>query len=54
MYAQRAFAASAWATTWARSDYGKAIEMEPPINQAQYFFHRGMCFTAIGGATKTP
>jgi tetratricopeptide (TPR) repeat protein len=25
-------------------DYTKAIEMEPPMNQAQYYFHRGMCW----------
>ena len=30
-------------------DYTRAIEMEPPLNQAQYLFHRAMCFSAIGG-----
>jgi len=50
MYAQRAFARQRMGDNMgAIPDYGKAIEMEPPINQAQYFFHRGMCFTAIGG-----
>jgi tetratricopeptide (TPR) repeat protein len=50
MYAQRAFARQRMGDNMgAIPDYGKAIEMEPPINQAQYLFHRGMCFTAIGG-----
>ena len=50
MYAQRAFAKQRMGDNMgAIPDYGRAIEMEPPINQAQYFFHRGMCFTAIGG-----
>ena len=50
MYAQRAFARQRIGDNMgAIPDYGKAIEMEPPPNQAQYFFHRGMCFTAIGG-----
>jgi tetratricopeptide (TPR) repeat protein len=50
MYAQRAFARQRLGDNMgAIPDYGRAIEMEPPINQAQYFFHRGMCFTALGG-----
>lgn len=50
MYAQRAFARQRMGDNMgAIPDYGRAIEMEPPINQAQYLFHRGMCFTAIGG-----
>ncbi len=50
MYAQRAFARQRMGDNMgAIPDYGKAIEMEPPLNQAQYLFHRGMCFTAIGG-----
>ena len=50
MYAQRAFARQRMGDNMgAIPDYGKAIEMEPPPNQAQYYFHRGMCFTAIGG-----
>ena len=45
MYAQRAFALHRMGETdKAIPDYTKAIEMEPPINQAQYYFHRGMCF----------
>jgi tetratricopeptide (TPR) repeat protein len=50
MYAQRAFARQRMGDNMgAIPDYGRAIEMEPPLNQAQYYFHRGMCFTAIGG-----
>ncbi|HEX2686300.1 MAG TPA: hypothetical protein VHN14_06765 [Kofleriaceae bacterium] len=50
MYAQRAFAKQRMGDNMgAIPDYGRAIEMEPPMNQAQYLFHRGMCFTAIGG-----
>jgi len=50
MYAQRAFARQRMGDNMgAIPDYGRAIEMEPPMNQAQYLFHRGMCFTAIGG-----
>lgn len=50
MYAQRAFARQHLGNHMgAIPDYGRAIEMEPPQNQAQYLFHRGMCFTAIGG-----
>jgi tetratricopeptide (TPR) repeat protein len=50
MYAQRAFARQQLGDNMgAIPDYGRAIEMEPPINQAQYYFHRGMCFTALGG-----
>jgi len=50
MYAQRAFAYQRLGDHVAAiRDYGRAIEMEPPMNQAQYLFHRGMCFTALGG-----
>lgn len=50
MYAQRAFARQRLGDNMgAIPDYGRAIEMEPPMNQAQYLFHRGMCFSAIGG-----
>lgn len=50
MYAQRAFAKQRLGDHMgAIPDYTKAIEMEPPINQAQYYFHRGMSFAAIGG-----
>jgi tetratricopeptide (TPR) repeat protein len=50
MYAQRAFARQRLGDNMgAIPDYGRAIEMEPPLNQAQYLFHRGMCFVAIGG-----
>ncbi len=50
MYALRAFARQQLGDHMgAIPDYGRAIEMEPPFNQAQYFFHRGMCFSAIGG-----
>jgi tetratricopeptide (TPR) repeat protein len=50
MYAQRAFARQRMGDNMAAiPDYTRAIEMEPPMNQAQYYFHRGMCFTAIGG-----
>jgi tetratricopeptide (TPR) repeat protein len=50
MYAQRALARQRLGDNMgAIPDYGRAIEMEPPFNQAQYFFQRGMCFSAIGG-----
>jgi tetratricopeptide (TPR) repeat protein len=50
MYAQRAFARQRLGDHMgAIPDYGRAIEMEAPIHQAQYYFHRGMCFTALGG-----
>ena len=50
MYAQRAFAKQRMGDHMgAIPDYGRAIEMEPPLNQARYLFHRGMCFVAIGG-----
>lgn len=50
MYAQRAFARQRLGDAMgAIPDYGRAIEMEPPGNQAQYHFHRGMCFEQIGG-----
>jgi len=50
MYAQRAFARQRMGDNMgAIPDYGKAIEMEPPMNQAQYLYQRGMCFATIGG-----
>jgi tetratricopeptide (TPR) repeat protein len=50
MYAQRAFAHQRLGDHIAAiRDYNRAIEMEPPLNQAIYFFHRGMCFAALGG-----
>lgn len=50
MYAQRAFARQRLGDNiGAIRDYGRAIDMEPPMNQAQYLFHRGMCFAALGG-----
>jgi tetratricopeptide (TPR) repeat protein len=50
MYAQRAFARQRLGDSMgAIRDYGRAIEMEPESHRAQYFFHRAMCFTAIGG-----
>ena len=50
LYAQRAFAKQRLGDNMgAIPDYGRAIEMEPPINQAQYLIQRGMCFAAIGG-----
>lgn len=54
MYAQRAFAQQRLGRYGeAIEDYTRAIEMEPPINQAQYHFHRGMCFAAaIDGAER--
>ncbi len=44
MYAQRAFALQKMGRLKeAISDYTKALELgEPPENQAQYFFHRGL------------
>lgn len=49
MYAQRAFAYQQLGDHVAAiRDYGRAIEMEPG-NQALYLFHRGVCFTALGG-----
>lgn len=49
MYAQRAFALQRKGDHEAAlADYARAIEMEPPINQAQYWFHRGMCQSALG------
>ncbi|MDB4959563.1 MAG: tetratricopeptide repeat protein [Myxococcales bacterium] len=48
MYAQRAFAKQRMGDhQGAIPDYTKAIQMEPPINQAQYHFHRGMCFADL-------
>jgi tetratricopeptide (TPR) repeat protein len=50
MYSQRAFARQRLGDNMgAIRDYAKAIEMEPPMHHAQYYFHRGMCFTALGG-----
>ncbi|MBZ0117695.1 MAG: tetratricopeptide repeat protein [Sandaracinaceae bacterium] len=49
MYAQRAFAAHrAGDCEAALRDYARAIEMEPPINQAQYHFQSGMCLAQLG------
>src|SRR5262245_44546451 len=49
MYAQRAFARQRLGDhAGALEDYAQAIAMEPPINQAQYWFHRGMCHAALG------
>lgn len=48
MYAQRAFAKQRMGDyQGAIPDYSRALAMEPPINQAQYHFHRGMCFAAL-------
>lgn len=53
MYAQRAFALQRMGDNEsAIPDYGKAIEMEPPMNQAQYYFHRGMCWSALPGGSE--
>lgn len=50
LYAQRAFVHQRLGDSVAAiRDYGRAIEMESPAAQAQYLFHRGMCFTALGG-----
>jgi tetratricopeptide (TPR) repeat protein len=52
MYAQRAFARQRMGDNMgAIRDYTRAIEMEMeiPLNQASYYFHRGMCFAALGG-----
>lgn len=50
MYALRAFAKQRMNDlAGAIPDYTRAIEMEPPVNQAQYLFHRGMCFAGLGG-----
>jgi tetratricopeptide (TPR) repeat protein len=49
MYGQRAFVRQRLGNhAGALEDYAKAIEMEPPINQAQYYFHSGMCHSALG------
>jgi tetratricopeptide (TPR) repeat protein len=48
MYAQRAFALQRMgAHERAIADYTRAIAMEPPMNQAQYWFHRGMCWSSL-------
>jgi tetratricopeptide (TPR) repeat protein len=48
MYAQRGFALQRLGRLQeAISDYGRAIEMEPEINRAQYLFHRGMCWSGL-------
>lgn len=53
LYAQRAFALQKLGRTEeAIGDYGRAIEMEPPIHRAQYHFHRGMCFAAREGGAE--
>jgi len=49
LYAQRAFAYHRMGhLAEAVEDYGRAITMEPPINQAQYHFQRGMALAALG------
>lgn len=49
LYAQRAFALHRMGRlAEAVEDYGRAIAMEPPINQAQYHFQRGMALAALG------
>jgi tetratricopeptide (TPR) repeat protein len=49
-YAQRAFALHQLGRlAEAIDDYGKAIEMEPEFNQAQYHFHRAICLGATPG-----
>lgn len=49
MYAQRAFALQKLGrVAEAIADYSKALELgEPPPNQAQYHFHRAMCWTNL-------
>lgn len=49
MYAQRAFALQKLGRLEeAIADYTKAIELgEPPENQAQYHFHRAMCWAGL-------
>jgi tetratricopeptide (TPR) repeat protein len=50
MYARRAFARQRMGDNMgAIRDYTRAIDMEPPPNQAHYYLGRGMCFTALGG-----
>lgn len=50
LYARRAFAHQRLGDHVAAiRDWGRAIEMEPPIHQAQYLFHRGVCFMELGG-----
>lgn len=49
MYAQRAFALHRL-RRWkdAIADYTKALSMgEPPVHQAQYHFHRGLCLASM-------
>src|SRR5262245_6151704 len=49
MYAQRAVVRQKLGDqAGALEDYARAIAMEPPINQAQYHFHSGMCHAALG------
>jgi tetratricopeptide (TPR) repeat protein len=49
MYAQRAFALQKLGRLEeAIADYTRALELgEPPTNQAQYHFHRAMCFANL-------
>lgn len=49
MYAQRAFALHRLRRFEdAIADYTKALSMgEPPVHQAQYHFHRGLCFASL-------
>jgi tetratricopeptide (TPR) repeat protein len=52
LYAQRAFARQRAGDSFgAIPDYTQAIELEAnvPLNVAQYYFHRGMCFLEVDG-----
>ncbi len=49
MYAQRGFVRQRMGNhAGALDDLGRAIAMEPPINQAQYYFHSGMSLAKLG------
>lgn len=49
MYAQRAFAHLRLGHyAEAVEDYSKAIELEPDIHRAQYYFQRGLCRVWLG------
>jgi tetratricopeptide (TPR) repeat protein len=49
MYAQRGFVRQRMGNAaGALEDYAQAIQMEPPINQAQYHFHSGMAHASLG------
>lgn len=49
LYAQRAFALQKLGRLGeAIADYSRALELgEPPVNQAQYHFHRAMCWAGL-------